>query len=184
MFNNFRGGFVVCHEHKRSHVKSSSEQTEKLPHVVEDAVVTIALIWGGVVFESTNVLASEVLGFVDVNEPHESSQSSLFINNVPHGTFEIPKASQQNLADENSSQENQEISNFAQSASVSESNTATGQTTPLVIALAETPEAPTPETPQESHTTVSAGEGCKFHKIWDGFSGEYGTYRKQGIPVF
>jgi len=159
LFNNFRGSFVVCHEHKRSHVKSSSEKTENLPHVVEDAVVTIALV-GGVIFESANVLASEVLGAVDINEPHESSESVLFINNVPHGTFEIPKVSQQNLADQNSSQENQGASTFAPSTSGSESNTATGQTaTPLVVALAETPDEPTPEIPQESNTMVSAGDG-------------------------
>lgn len=47
LFNNLRGGFVVCHEHKRSHGKSSSDKTENLPHVVEDAVVTIALVGGG-----------------------------------------------------------------------------------------------------------------------------------------
>lgn len=47
LFNNFRGGFVVCHEHKRSHVKSSSERTENHLHVVEDAVVTLALVGGG-----------------------------------------------------------------------------------------------------------------------------------------
>jgi len=118
-------------------------------------------------------LASEVLGAVDINEPHESSESVLFINNVPHGTFEIQKVSQQNLVDENSSQENQGASTFAPSTFGSESNTATGQTaTPLVVALAETPDEPTPEIPQESHTTVSSGDGISVTPSANGTTAE------------